>query len=137
MLSVCLQELSTGYFLNHCFRYNESAKLRMRKLRERRRKDGLNDSVKSLTRTETRERRKIWRDAKRRQTEKMSDEKKQMLLAKRRERYLEKKLNAQKTIKVPSSPRKYARMVLALVKNELERTAIIYKGCRYLLLQTF
>ena len=117
MSSVCLQELSKRYFLNHCFRYNESARVRMRTLREKRRKDGLNDSLKSLTRTSANERRKIWRDAKRRQTEKMSDEKKQMLLAKRRERYLEKKMNAQKTINVPSSPRKYARMVLALVKN--------------------
>ena len=64
----------------------------VRRHHEKRIEEGLNDSVKSLTRTETRECRKFWRDAKRRQTEKMSDEKKQMLLAKRRERYLEKKV---------------------------------------------
>ena len=45
----------------------------MRNLRERHRKESEVDSVKSLTRTETRERRKMWRDAKRRQEEKMSD----------------------------------------------------------------
>ena len=94
----------------------------MRKRRERL----LEADIPPKTRAEIKEQRLIWRETKRKQMAKLSDEQRKKMNEARRARYFQKKYGQQENI--PTSPRKYAKFIRQLIvtasprkKKEIEK----------------
>jgi len=93
----------------------------MRKYREKKKLEGADRPELPATRAEVKEKRKKWREAKKKQLLKLTAEKKEKIKAARQRRYQEKKIAKGKSMIVPNSPQKFAAFVASLINTSSPR----------------